>query len=86
MIVVGGLAIVAVASISTTLLVIAVVALIIALGVIGLIASALSGIYMASLYRYATTGNAGTTFHADTIAAAFRSKSGGPAPRYGMPR
>lgn len=61
------------------------IALIIALGVIALIGSALSGIYMASLYRYATTGNAGTTFQPDTMASAFRAK-GGPAPRYGMQR
>jgi hypothetical protein len=74
-IVIGGFAIVAVAATSTTLLIALVVAVVLLLGLIGLIGAALSGIYTASLYRYATKGDAGTMFRSDTVAAAFRSKS-----------
>ncbi len=56
-----------------------VIALVIALGLIGLVGSAASGVYTASLYRYATKGEAGAGFRAETMAAAFRPRSGNPA-------
>src|SRR4051794_11160958 len=42
--------------VSTTLMVVAIAALILVLAVIGLVGSAVSGIYVASVYRYATKG------------------------------
>jgi hypothetical protein len=61
------------ASISGFLAVVAVVATVLAVGAIALIGSALGGIYTASLYRYATTGDA-NAFGAEAMAAAFRTK------------
>ena len=61
------------------------VALVLALGVIGLVGSAASGVYTASLYRYATKGEAGAGFRTETMAAAFRSRSGNPAVAPGPP-
>ena len=61
------------------------IALVIALGVIGLVGSAASGVYTASLYRYATKGEAGASFKTETMAAAFRSRSGSPAVAPGPP-
>jgi Family of unknown function (DUF6159) len=52
------------------------VATVLTLGVIGLVGSAASGIYTASLYRYATKGDPGSGFRAETMSAAFRSKTG----------
>lgn len=72
-------------TLSTTLGIVGVVALVIVLGVIGLVASAASGVYTASLYRYATKGDAGPNFRTETMAAAFRSKSGAPAVPPGPP-
>lgn len=74
---IGAGLIVAVSS-STTLVIVVLIALFIVAGLIGLIGSAASGVYTASLYRYATKGDPGTAFSADTIAAAFRSKAGAP--------
>lgn len=59
---------------------------VIVVGTIALIGSAASGIYTASLYRYATTGEPGTNFRAETMSAAFRPKNGSPAPMFGQPR
>lgn len=42
---------------------------------LGLIQSALQGIYSAALYRYATVGNAGNGFEATTLEQAFRVKA-----------
>ena len=42
---------------------------------LGLIQSALQGIYSAALYRYATVGSAGDGFEATTLAQAFRVKA-----------
>jgi len=42
--------------------------------VAGLVHSALSGIYSAALYRYASGGNTGATFDNTVLAGAFRSK------------
>lgn len=76
---VGGAVIVALVSVSESLLVFGIFALILALGVVGLVASALGGIYTAAVYRYATTGEAGD-FGTETMQGAFRQK---PASRLG---
>jgi hypothetical protein len=44
-------------------------------GVFALIASALSGIFTASIYRYATKGDGGPMYNNQTLAAAFRQKN-----------
>jgi len=41
---------------------------------LGLLSSALKGIYSAALYRFATTGDAGEHFNAATMEQAFRPK------------
>jgi Family of unknown function (DUF6159) len=74
---IGAGLIVAVSS-STTLVIVVLIAVFIVAGLIGLIGSAASGVYTASLYRYATKGDPGTAFSADTIAGAFRSNSVAP--------
>ncbi len=56
------------------LMVFAVVVLFIALVAIGLISSALTGIYQAALYRYATDGEIGGAFDAAVIQQAFKPK------------
>jgi hypothetical protein len=73
---VGGVAIVALFAIAPVLGVVGIAALVVALVAVALVGSALSGIYTASLYRYATTGEAGA-FGNDAMSAAFRPKSGG---------
>lgn len=56
--------------------IVGVVALVLVVGGISLIGAALGGIYTASLYRFATKGEAGA-FGADVMTNAFRQKSGG---------
>jgi hypothetical protein len=56
------------------LMVLSVVVLILALVAIGLISSALTGIYQAVLYRYAVDGEVGGEFDAATIEQAFKPK------------
>jgi hypothetical protein len=51
-----------------------IVAIILLVAVIALIASALSGIFTASIYRYATKGDGGPMYNNQTLAAAFRRK------------
>jgi hypothetical protein len=63
-----------------------IVAVILVVGAIALIGSAASGIFTASLYRYATKGDPGAAFQPETMSAAFRQKSGGLASRFGQPR
>lgn len=63
-------------SIAPALGVVAIVTLVLAIAAIMLVAAAVSGIYTASLYRYATKGDGGTMFQTDTLAAAFRAKGG----------
>ena len=55
---------------------------------IALVGAAASGIFTASLYRYATKGDPGSAFRGETIAAAFRPKDGAPAgvATFGGPR
>ena len=56
-------------------IVIAAIALgVLALAVTALVHSALTGIYSAALYRYATTGQGTEVFHADTLKSAFAPK------------
>ncbi len=61
------------------------VVMVLVVGAIALIGAAASGIYTARLYRYATRGDAGPNFRAETMSAALRSKAGG-APGFGQPR
>lgn len=72
--------------VSAPLAVGAVVVVVLICGAIALVGAAASGIYTASLYRYATKGDPGSSFRAETMSAAFRSKSGGTATRFGQPR
>ena len=44
-------------------------------GSIALVGAAVSGIFVASLYRYATRGDAGQLYRPGTMAAAFRTRS-----------
>jgi hypothetical protein len=57
---------------SVSLGVAGIVALIVIVGILALIASALGGIFTASVYRYATKGDGGTMFNNETLATAFR--------------
>jgi hypothetical protein len=59
---------------SIVLIVGAVLALIVILMGMGLLSSALNGIYTAAVYRYATTGNPGEFFDASLVAQTFRTK------------
>jgi hypothetical protein len=51
-----------------------VVVMVILVGIVALVGSALSGIFTASLYRYATKGEGGQMFKTETLAGAFRQK------------
>lgn len=51
-----------------------IVAIILIVAVFALIASALSGIFTASIYRYATKGDGGPMYNNQTLATAFRQK------------
>ena len=59
---------------SVVLIIGAVLALIVILMGMGLLSSALNGIYTAAVYRYATTGNPGEFFDQDVVAQTFRVK------------
>lgn len=71
---VGGIVVVS-ATESATLMVIVAGLLVLALVAIGLVASALSGIYAAAVYRYAAEGQAGSFFPAELVRNAFRSRT-----------
>lgn len=60
--------------VSTALALLAVAAVVLVAGVLGLVGSALSGIFTASLYRYATKGDGGQMFRTETLSGAFRSR------------
>lgn len=77
--VLGVLLIMVLAQIAPVLAIAGIVVLVVALGLVALIGAAVSGIFTASLYRYATKGDAGPTFRGETLAGAFRSQAG-PAP------
>jgi hypothetical protein len=74
--VIGGAAILALFAVSDVLGFVGIAALAAVIGAIALIGTALSGIYTASVYRYASSGDAGD-FGAEAMSAAFRTKSGG---------
>jgi hypothetical protein len=76
---VGGAVAFALFNISVVLGIIGIFALVMVLGIVGLIGSAASGVYTASLYRYATKGDAGASFRPEVMQAAFRSRGGNPA-------
>ncbi len=59
---------------SVTGLALALVATVLAVAMTGLVQSALTGIYAAALYRYATTGEGTQGFDADTLKLAFARK------------
>ena len=59
---------------SVTLGIVGVVGLVLIVGVLALIGSALGGIFTASVYRYATKGDAGPMFNNQVVAQAFRQK------------
>ena len=84
-IIVGAALIAALVQVSTVALIAAIVVLVLVVGAIALVGAAASGIYTASLYRYATKGDAGPNFRAETLSNAFRTKEGG-ATRFGQPR
>lgn len=64
----------AVASHSIALIVAALVIAVLAIGLTGLVQAALSGIYEAALFRYATDGSQTPGFATDTLQLAFRAK------------
>ena len=74
MLVAAGLCIVAAMVGSVALIVLAIVVSVAALLALSLAHAALSGIYAAALYRYATTGSAGAGFDSGALRAAFASK------------
>jgi hypothetical protein len=47
---------------------------VLAIGLVVALGSALSGVYNAVLYRYATTGESSGSFHAEDLHATFRPK------------
>jgi uncharacterized protein DUF6159 len=51
-----------------------VLVMLVLVGIVALVGSALSGIYTASVYRYATKGDGGEMFRTETLAGAFRPK------------
>ena len=59
---------------SVFLLVVALVATVLAVGITGLVQSALTGIYAAALYRYATTGAGTQGFDSNALKLAFAPK------------
>ena len=59
---------------SIPLLVVALVATVLAVGITGLVQSALTGIYAAALYRYATTGESTQGFDSGALKLAFAPK------------
>jgi hypothetical protein len=64
----------AVMSGSVALIVTAVLLIILLVMAVSLVSSTLSGIYMAAVYRYATTGDTGGYFDADLVKGAFKLK------------
>ena len=73
-IVVGALLVVGAASMSPSLALVVAVFVVGALVVLGIVQSALSSVYSAALYRYATVGEAPRGFEGTSIATAFQSR------------
>jgi hypothetical protein len=65
---------VALAQVSTILAIVVVAITVLAVGAIALVGAAASGIFTASLYRYATKGDGGQLYRPETLAAAFKTK------------
>ena len=86
--VIGVALIVALVQVSTILAIALVVVTALVVGGIALVGAAASGIFTASLYRYATKGDPGSAFRGETVAEAFRSKGGAPSgvATFGGPR
>ena len=72
---IGGFTIYLLAQVALELALVGVVVLILIVGTIALIGAAVSGIFVASLYRYATKGDAGQMYRPETMAAAFRARA-----------
>ena len=70
----GGAVLYALFQASITLAIVGLVVLVLVIGVLALIGSALGGIFTASVYRYATKGDAGPMFNNQVVAQAFRQK------------
>lgn len=70
----GGLIAAAVSSISSGLALLVVILIVVAMIALGLISSALGGIYQAALYRYATEGEASAYFPSELVQGAFSEK------------
>lgn len=66
--------IVALASSNIALVIVVVVVVLLLVMALSLISSTLSGIYVAAVYRYATTGNVGDYFDANMVKNAFKRK------------
>lgn len=66
----------ALSTVSVALAIVCGIVVVLAVGAISLVGAALGGIYTASLYRFATTGEAGA-FDADEMTAAFNQRKGG---------
>lgn len=64
----------AVATESVFVIVSAIALLILVIMALVLVSNTLSGIYVAAVYQYATTGQAGTYFNADMVEGAFKEK------------
>ena len=74
-IIVGAFAVFFLVQISVELALVAFVVAVLIVGTIALVGAAVSGIFVASLYRYATKGDAGQMYRPETMAAAFRTRS-----------
>ena len=59
---------------SATVIIAGIVGFVLLMIGIGLLSSALSGIYTAAVYQYATTGEAGEFFDVNLVQNAFRAK------------
>ena len=71
----AGVMMLAIATHSAPLIALVIVAFVLAFVLLGLVQSALQGIYAAALYRYATDGNVGGGFDAALLGQAFRVKA-----------
>ncbi|MDQ3937619.1 MAG: DUF6159 family protein [Chloroflexota bacterium] len=73
--VVGVVLTVALASIAAPLAILGIGLTVLAVAAVALVGAAVSGIFTASVYRYATRGDGGAMFQSDALAAAFRPRS-----------
>ena len=71
---VGGALVVVLANVSSVLAIVALVAVALVVAAIALVGAAVSGIYTASVYRYATKGDGGQRFSTNSLASAFRPR------------